>query len=43
MAHVGAADFLLTGDKRDLLGLSLYEGTKIISVRDFLMMQRRLP
>ena len=43
MASAGAADFLLTGDKRDLLGLKLFEGTKIITVRDFLTLQRRLP
>ena len=43
MASVGAADFLLTGDKRDLLDLKLFEGTKIITVRDFLVMHRRLP
>jgi hypothetical protein len=30
-------------DKRDLLGLKLYEGTKIITVRDFLTLNRRLP
>ena len=43
MASCGAADFLLTGDKRDLLGLKLFEGTKIITVRDFLVLHRRLP
>lgn len=43
MASAGAADFLLTGDKRDLLGLKLFEGAKIITVRDFLVMHRRLP
>lgn len=43
MASAGAADFLLTGDKRDLLGLKLFEGTKIITVRDFLVMHRRMP
>jgi putative PIN family toxin of toxin-antitoxin system len=43
IASAGAADFLLTGDKRDLLALKLYEGTKIITVRDFLALQRRLP
>jgi hypothetical protein len=30
------ADFLVTGDKRDLLGLGVYEGAKIVTVRDFL-------
>jgi predicted nucleic acid-binding protein len=43
MASAGAADFLLTGDKRDLLGLKVFEGTKIVTVRDFLVMHRRLP
>jgi uncharacterized protein len=43
MAAAGSADFLVTGDKRDLLALKLYEGTKIITVRDFLVLQRRLP
>jgi putative PIN family toxin of toxin-antitoxin system len=43
MASAGAADFLVTGDKRDLLELKLYEGIRIITVRDFLTMNRRLP
>lgn len=43
MASAGAADFLLTGDKRDLLGRKLFEGTKIVTVRDFLTMHRRMP
>jgi putative PIN family toxin of toxin-antitoxin system len=43
MAVAGSADFLVTGDKRDLLGLQLHEGTKIVTVRDFLTLQRRLP
>ncbi len=43
MASAGAADFLLTGDKRDLLSLRRFEGTRIISVRDFLAMHQRLP
>lgn len=43
MAATGAADFLVTGDKHDLLGLRLYEGTKIITVRDFFALTRRLP
>jgi uncharacterized protein len=41
-AAAGSADFLVTGDKRDLLALKLYEGTKIITVRDFLVLHRRL-
>lgn len=36
LAAAGAADFLVTGDKRDLLGIGVYEGTKIITVRGFL-------
>jgi uncharacterized protein len=43
MAAAGGADFLVTGDKRDLLSLKLFEGTKIITVRDFLAMTGRLP
>jgi len=43
MTATGRADFLVTGDKRDLLGLRLYEGTRIITVRDFLALNRRLP
>jgi putative PIN family toxin of toxin-antitoxin system len=43
MAAAGAADFLVTGDKRDLLGLKLYEGTRIVTVRDFLTLHGRLP
>ena len=39
LAAAGAADFLVTGDKRDLLGLAVYEGTKILTVRDFLAQQ----
>jgi putative PIN family toxin of toxin-antitoxin system len=42
-ASAGAADFLITGDKRDLLALRIYEGTKIITVRDFLALHQRLP
>lgn len=43
MAAAGAADFLVTGDKRDLLNLRLYEGCKIITVRSFLALHKRLP
>ena len=39
----GSADFLVTGDKRDLLALKLYEGTRITTVREFLVLHRRLP
>lgn len=43
LAAAGAAEFLVTGDKRDLLGLRLYEGTRIITVRDFLDLHKSLP
>lgn len=43
LALAGSADFLVTGDKRDLLGLAVYQGTRIITVRDFLGRHRRLP
>lgn len=36
IASAGAADYLVTGDKRDLLSLKKYEGTKIITVAQFL-------
>ena len=42
-AAAGGADFLVTGDKRDLLPLSRYGGAKIVTVRDFLVLNRRLP
>ena len=42
MAVAGSADFLVTGDKRDLLGLKLHEGSEIVSVRDFLTLYRQL-
>jgi len=43
IAASGSADFLVTGDKRDLLALRLFQGTKIITVRDFLVLHRRMP
>jgi putative PIN family toxin of toxin-antitoxin system len=43
MASTGAADFLITGDKRDLLGMKRYKGVRIVSVRDFLALTHRLP
>ena len=43
IAAAGSADFLVTGDKRDLLGLRLHQGTKIVTVRDFLALHGRLP
>lgn len=36
IASAGAADYLVTGDKRDLLSLNKYEGTKIVTVSHFL-------
>ena len=43
MAVTGTADFLVTGDKGDLLALKIYEGTKILTAREFLGLHRRLP
>ena len=43
MAEAGSADFLVTGDKRDLLGLKAYGGARITTVRDFLVLHGRLP
>ncbi len=43
MAAAGAANFLVTGDKRDLVNLRLYAGTRIVTVRDFLTLNRQLP
>ena len=43
MAHAGGADFLVTGDGRDLLSMGLYRGTRIVAVRAFLTMHRQLP
>ena len=43
MAVAGAADFLVTGDKRHLLGIGQYAAARIVTVRDFLIMHRRLP
>jgi predicted nucleic acid-binding protein len=33
MAAAGAADYLVTGDKRDLLALERHGGTRIVTVR----------
>lgn len=35
-ALAGRADFLLTGDRRDLLKIGKYRHTRILAVRDFL-------
>lgn len=40
---VGGADFLVTGDKRHLLTLERYQTTRIITVREFLALNRHLP
>ncbi len=42
-AQAGHADFLVTGDKSGLLTLKVYEGARIVTVRDFLTLHRRLP
>ena len=36
MARAGKADYLVTGDKADLLSLGKYEGTRIVSARRFM-------
>lgn len=41
-AETGAVDYFVTGDKRDLLKLRLHEGTRIVTVRDFVL-AKRLP
>ena len=43
MAAAGSADFLVAGDKGGLLVLRQYAGCRIITVRDFLTLTRRLP
>ncbi|ENO84782.1 putative toxin-antitoxin system toxin component, PIN family [Thauera linaloolentis] len=43
MAEAVSADFLLTGDKRDLLSMQCHQGTRIITVRNFLEQQGHLP
>ncbi len=40
IAAAGRADFLVTGDKRDLLLLGRYEGCRIVTVRECLEMSR---
>ena len=37
MAVVGETDYLVSGDKRDLLALKTIEKTKIVTARNFLM------
>jgi putative PIN family toxin of toxin-antitoxin system len=36
IAAGGRADYVITGDKRDLLVFDVFEGAKIVTVRDFL-------
>lgn len=43
IASGGAADYLVTGDKTDLLVLGHYAGTKIVSVREFVTLTRLPP
>ena len=43
LAAAGSADFLVTGDKRDLLGLGTYQSARIVTVRDFLAMHGQRP
>lgn len=42
LATAGSADFLVTGDKRDLLRIGVYGGARIVTVREFLVLQGRL-
>jgi putative PIN family toxin of toxin-antitoxin system len=43
VAAAGAADFLITGDKAHLLSLKNHERTRILSVREFLTLHKKLP
>ncbi len=43
MSAAGGAAFLVTGDKRDLLSLKLHDGTRIVTVREYLTLSPRLP
>jgi putative PIN family toxin of toxin-antitoxin system len=43
MASGGEAEYLVTGDKQDVLSLERYLGTRILSVRDFLTLIQALP
>lgn len=43
LAIAGRADFLVTGDKHDLLAIGRYAGTRIVTVRDLLVTTGRLP
>ena len=39
MAASGDADYLVTGDKRDLLALERHGGTRIVAVRAFIALR----
>lgn len=41
IASGGLANYLVTGDKRDLLALRKHEGTAIVTVSQFLTLRRR--
>ena len=41
IAAAGQADGLITGDKRDLLSLGAFQGTRILTARDFLALHGR--
>ncbi len=43
IASGGTANYLVTGDKTDLLALGHYAGTKIVSVREFVTLIRLPP
>jgi putative PIN family toxin of toxin-antitoxin system len=43
LAQAGAADWLVTGDKRDLLGLQVHGRARIVTVRMFLSSIGRRP
>jgi putative PIN family toxin of toxin-antitoxin system len=43
IASGGDADYLVTGDKSDLLALRHHDKTKIVSVRDFITLARLPP
>ena len=42
MAAAGDADYLVTGDKRDLLALERHGGTRIVTVRTFVALRETL-
>ena len=42
-AQAGAADFLVTGDRRHLIVIGRCATTRIVTVRDFLILNRCLP